>query len=196
MTSVGSFADAQPFAVESDAEFEAAISALLPDVLRYFTRRVRPAEDAADCASEASLIMWQHRRRLPAAAADQRGWAFRIARHVLLNHSRKRVRRATIDASLRAGLTPPPVELSERAERALAALETLSEPDRELVRLVIWEGFGVAEAGSVMRLAPGTARKRYQRARERLRAVMGEGLSGAVVGEDLPQFVLSEDLPH
>jgi RNA polymerase sigma factor (sigma-70 family) len=156
------------------AQFEAAIGPLLPDLLRYFARRVLPSADAADCASEAALVMWQHRTRLPVEAEDQRAWAFRIARHVHLNHGRKRVRRAAIDASLRAAVAPGPVEVSERAQQALEALECLSELDRELVRLVVWDGFGVAEAGRVLRLGPEAARKRYQRARERLRVALGE----------------------
>ena len=45
----------------------------------------------------------------------------------------------------------------------------LPDRDRELVLLVAWEGFGVAEAGVVLGLKPDAARQRYARARARLR---------------------------
>jgi len=147
--------------------FEAAVEPLIPDLLRFFVRRVDPRADADDCVSETTLALWRHRRRLPAASEEQRMWAFGIARHVLANHLRKRARRAQIDESL---VREEPEPASDEAFLALEALRTLPPADQELLRLVVWDGFGIAEAGALAGVRPAAARKRYERARGRLRA--------------------------
>jgi RNA polymerase sigma-70 factor (ECF subfamily) len=160
---------------EDDARtvFESAVEPLMPDLLRYFARRVTPREDAADCLSETLLVLWRHRSRLPQAPEERRAWAFGIARKVLANHQRKGVRRSlAYGFVVRAQLAAPPGELSPAAEAALTALDALSDTDRELVRLVVWDGFGVGEAGRVLGLREATARSRYSRARARLRTLI------------------------
>lgn len=151
--------------------FEAAVEPLIPDLLRYFVRRVDPRADADDCLSETTLALWRHRRRLPAASEDQRMWAFGIARNVLANHARKRTRRARIDETL---VRDEPEPVSDDAFLALEALRTLPPADQELLRLVLWDGFGIAEAGALAGARPAAARKRYERARARLRAAFEE----------------------
>jgi len=53
------------------------------------------------------------------------------------------------------------------------ALAELTENDRELVTLILWDGFGVAEAGAVLGLKPATPRTRFARAKARLRDLHG-----------------------
>ena len=151
--------------------FEAAVEPLLPDLLRYFVRRVEPRADADDCVSETTLALWRHRKRLPVASEDQRMWAFGIARNVLANHLRKRARRARIDETLVREEREP---VSDEAFLALEALGMLPPGDQEMLRLVLWDGFGVAEAGALSGVRPAAARKRYERARGRLRAAFAE----------------------
>ncbi|MDO5681863.1 MAG: sigma-70 family RNA polymerase sigma factor [Propionibacteriaceae bacterium] len=153
----------------TEQEFEDEIVPMLAGLVRYFARRVTPSDAAADCASETTLIMWRERHRLPVDPDDRRAWAYTIARNVLQNHARKRVRRRALDRGLRHSLTAVSDPATSAGERVLHALEGLPEADRELIRLVIWDGFGVAEAGQVLGLRPDAARKRYQRAKERLR---------------------------
>ncbi|MDF2990611.1 MAG: DNA-directed polymerase specialized sigma subunit, sigma24 [Microbacterium sp.] len=156
---------------EERARFEAAVEPLIPDLLRYFVRRVDPRADADDCVSETTLALWRHRRRLPVASEEQRMWAFGVARNVLANHARKRSRRARIDESL---VRAQPEPVSDEAFIALEAMGTLPAGDQELLRLVLWDGFGVAEAGALAGVRPAAARKRYERARARLRAAFAE----------------------
>lgn len=154
--------------------FESVVEPLMPDLLRYFARRVSPREDAADCLSETLLVLWRRRSRLPEATDERRAWAFGVARKVLANYQRSGVRRSiaygfAVRAQLASPTTPTP---SPAAESALVALEKLGETDRELIRLVVWDGFGVAEAGRVLGLRAGAARSRYSRARARLRELI------------------------
>lgn len=165
---------------EEQRLFEAAVAPLIPDLVRYFVRRVEPRADADDCVSETTLALWRHRRRMPAAPEEQRMWAFGIARHVRANHARKSARRARIDEGL---VREAPPTVSDAGFLALEALRTLSAADQELLRLVLWDGFGIAEAGALAGVRPAAARKRYERARARLRAAFEE-LQSALVHEE------------
>lgn len=152
-----------------DRAFEAAITPIVPLLLRYFTRRVTPTDDAADCTSETLLALWRHRSRLPHSDEGRRAWAYGIARKVLANHHRGRMRRATADHALRAAAAVPIAPVSDEAFTAAEALTLLSSRDQELVRLVVWEELSVADAGRTLGIRPGTARTRYSRALGRLR---------------------------
>ena len=50
------------------------------------------------------------------------------------------------------------------------ALEALSTGDREIIQLVHWDGFSLAEAAKILGKKPATVRSRYSRARAKLRA--------------------------
>jgi RNA polymerase sigma-70 factor, ECF subfamily len=143
---------------------------LAPDLLAYFGRRLGDAEDAADALGETLLVLWRKRRSLPADPERARQYAFGIARHVLAAARRGRMRRRALADRIAEELAvawseaPPPVD-----EGLREALAELPERDRELVLLVAWEGFGVAEAGTVLGLKPDAARQRWSRTRARLR---------------------------
>lgn len=146
---------------------ETEIRDLMPDLLGYFLRRLENREDAADALSETLVVIWRRQRSLPADVEGRRRYAFGVARNVLAAARRGRVKHREIADALRAELavsTPAPVDTELHD-----ALAELSERDREIVLLVAWEGFGVAEAGAVLGLKPDAARARYSRARARLR---------------------------
>ena len=151
-----------------------ALAGASADLLSFFRRRVLP-EDAADLLAETSVIAWRRVDDLPEEEERARMWLFGIARHVLLNHARGEIRRWRLADRVRdllARQQPPAAGPDEGAEvrDAIARLD----PDlAELVRLVHWEGFSLVEAAEVMGVPASTARGRYQRAREELRAALG-----------------------
>lgn len=153
----------------AEGAFEDAVAPLVPLLLRYFARRVSPVDDAADCASETLIALWKHRTRLPGAETERRAWAYGIARKVLSNHRRGRVRRHLAHEALRAAAAVPVSSIPDEAFIAAEALKLLPERDQELIRLVVWEELSIAEAGRVVGVGPATARSRYSRALTRLR---------------------------
>lgn len=160
-------------ASETNRAFEEAVEPTLKPLLSYFLRRVTPTEDAADCLSETLVVLWQQRHKLPTVEAEVRAWSFGIAKNVLANHRRGQMRQSALGHRLKQELATtsiaPPVE--GRAG-LVAALAQLKEDDRELVMLIAWDGFGVAEAGAHLGLKPEAARARYSRARARLRELL------------------------
>jgi RNA polymerase sigma-70 factor (ECF subfamily) len=157
--------------VDEASAFDDAIRPLMKPLLAYFVRRIVPTEDAADCLSETLVVLWRRRQSLPADEQDVRRWAYGIAKGVLANMRRGRVRHRALAERLRAEVVASvvPPDDGDVAD----ALDHLNTQDRELVALIVWDGFGVAEAGALLGLKPDAARSRYSRARARLRERLG-----------------------
>ena len=153
-------------------EFERAVAPIMPDVLSYFVRRVQPREDAADCLSETMVALWRHRLMLPRDESNRRAWAFGIARKVLLNQQRGRSREVKLADRVRSELRVASVADPDVTTTVGDALEQLNETDRELVRLIVWDGFGVADAGALFGLCPSASRMRFARAKDKLRGLL------------------------
>jgi DNA-directed RNA polymerase specialized sigma24 family protein len=65
------------------------------------------------------------------------------------------------------------VEVVRRHEAAVGALGLLGPQQREILTLVAWEDLTVADAGRVLGMPPGTARRRLHEARMMLRNAPG-----------------------
>ncbi|MHC5797149.1 RNA polymerase sigma factor [Lacisediminihabitans sp. FW035] len=162
---------AEPTSVGTDSapDFTTLMTALMPDLLAYFVRRVTPREDSADCLSETMIVLWRKRDTLPTTAPEQRAWAFGVAKKVLSNQRRGTIRRHALGERIREQIRHSSPSDSAAGDSDL--LRGLSKTDQELVRLIVWDGFPVAEAGALLNLRPSAARMRYSRAKEKLREV-------------------------
>ena len=63
---------------------------------------------------------------------------------------------------------------AERRGQLLAALERLSEPDREAIACRYFLDLSEAETAAALGVRPGTVKSRLSRALDRLRAELGE----------------------
>jgi RNA polymerase sigma-70 factor (ECF subfamily) len=170
--------------MDAEERIGAVVAAASCDLLAYFERRVTSREDAADLLGEALLVAWRRVTVVPSDPLDARLWLFGVARNVLANHQRGVRRRLAMADRLRdevARVTRLHVAPDDGDDRVRAAVKTLPEDLRELVMLVHWDGFGIAEAGQILGLGASTARGRYARARERLIAELTDP-AGATPG--------------
>ncbi|MDP3952039.1 RNA polymerase sigma factor [Microbacterium sp.] len=135
----------------------------------YFARRVGSTEDAADLTGEVMLTMWQKAASMPADATEARMWAFGIARNVLANHRRSIDRRRKLSERL-TGEALVSGDTRPVRDDVWEALRALPEIDREIIQLVHWDGFSLADAARILGKKPATVRSRYSRARAKLRA--------------------------
>ena len=154
------------------SEDGADLTAHAGDLLRYFRRRV-PDCDAPDLLAETLTVAWRRIARLPSDPVAARMWLFGIAHHVLQNHTRGERRRLRLAARLRDTLgTPSSALAADSGVEVRDAIERLPPHLAEVVRLVHWEGFTVAQVAEIMQLPASTLRNHYQRAKRELRAAL------------------------
>ncbi len=162
---------------ERVARFEELFSLTGQQILAYLVRRVSPPQDAADLMAEVFVTAWRRIDKVP-DGAEGRLWLFGVARNLLANHRRGRLRHDRLADRLRDHLAERarPADLGlaveDAAERVRAGLDRLSPEDRELLTLTAWEGLTPAEIAVVLGISPATARTRLSRARQRLRTAL------------------------
>lgn len=142
-----------------------------PALLAYFERRVAHS-DAPDLFGETLLVIWRRVDSLPVDEQEARMWLYGVARRVLSSSRRGSVRRQALVQRLRdEAATDPPPQHSRDSELD-AALAALSPVDAEIIRLLHWDGFTLAEIAQHLGRPPGTIRSRYSRARALLRSTL------------------------
>lgn len=154
--------------MERQARFETLFDVTYEPLLAYARRRV--GGEADDVVAEVMLVAW---RRLDEIPDDEVAWLYGVARKVILGSRRSARRRAALAGRLLA--LPEPIAPMERdAGPVLRALGSLSEPDREAILLVAWEGLDVGRAARALGCSTAAFRVRLHRARRRLREQIDE----------------------
>ncbi|MFF5209285.1 RNA polymerase sigma factor [Streptosporangium sp. NPDC000396] len=168
--------------MSDEANFTRMFHEHYESVLRYAWRRVGPA-DAPDIAAETFKIAWEKYGRFPPDRPLP--WLYVTARNLALNLIRREKRRDGLVDWLSEDMACHGVEDDHAgavAARhvALAALNGLSEDDRELVLLVCWEGLDLRQAAAVVGCSRPVATMRLHRARKRLRHLFADEPQPAV----------------
>lgn len=141
------------------------------DLLRYFLRRLG-REDAADALAEVMATAWVRADSIPMEPEAARMWLFGIARNTLMHVHRGNLRRSRLADRLRSSLSSATAPPADSGLEVRHAVDQLDEDLAELVRLVHWDGFSLAEAAVLLAIPPSTARGRYQRAKEAIRVAL------------------------
>ncbi len=152
-----------------EERFRAIVGAVQAPVLRFLLRRTDP-ETAADVLGDTLLVLW---RRLPDVPRDDPlPWSYAVARGALANATRAARRQRQLVT--RIMLLDPPTDApgpEPSGDAALsAALATLTEAERELIRLWAWEELAPREIAQVLELTPNAVSIRLHRAKAKLRA--------------------------
>ena len=136
--------------------------------VRSYVRRRAPEEIVDDVVSDTFLVCL---RRIEQVPAEPLPWLYSVARKTLANERRKRGRVAHSHEALT--VSPDPVGDGELA----VAFNALSERDREVLRLVAWEGLSLADAATVLGCSAVACRVRYHRAKSRLASKLAAAAS-------------------
>lgn len=139
-------------------------------VFRAAMALVRNADDAQDVVQETFIVAWRKRHSIRLVDASALPWLLATARNVALDHQRAARRRRTDTVAPgtvpEPALTSDPVDAFDAVHDAIAALTPV---DQLLVRLVLVEQLPYADAAARLGLTAPAARKRLQRARDKLR---------------------------
>lgn len=131
------------------------------EAVRAYVRRRAPEDVVDDIVAETFLVCLRRGERVP---AEPLPWLYGVARKTLANERRKRERTAPTGCELAWDREPT-------GDGVLAAaFASLGERDREVLRLVAWEGLSLKDAAVVLGCSAVACRVRYHRAKARLAA--------------------------
>ena len=158
--------------------FEEELVELLPRLRRFARGLAQNASDADDLCQAAieralkSCEQWQQGTRLDS-------WMYRITRNLWIDHRRVAGRRGVhtpIDDAVTqiAGDGIAEVEAGALRGDVDGAMARLPDEQREVVMLVVVEGYAYREAADILEVPIGTVTSRLARGRETLMHLLGE----------------------
>jgi RNA polymerase sigma-70 factor (ECF subfamily) len=124
-----------------------------------YVRRRAPVDLVEDVVADVFVVCL---RRIDDVPSVPLPWLYTVARKTLANERRRRARTAPAEVAV----TRDPEPLGDSA--LAVAFADLGENDREILRLVAWEGLSISEAATVLECSGVAARVRYHRAKARL----------------------------
>jgi RNA polymerase sigma-70 factor (ECF subfamily) len=155
---------------DTDRRFERCFRDSYAAILAFAIRRMPDRGAAEDAAAETFAVAWRRRDLIP---AEPLPWLYGIALRVIANQRRSSQRQRRLNARLEheaSGSTAGP-ELFEALHHRDAfsrAFSRLSEAEREVLRLIAWDGLDTREAAIVLGCSATAFRVRLHRARRRL----------------------------
>lgn len=158
--------------------FDTLAREALPLLARYLRRRTDP-ETADDVLGDTLVVMWRRFDDVEDLPQGSRlPWCYGVARGCLANARRANDRRRGLVWRLAAqpvqrSPSGPHCDPEQHDDELDAALETLSDTDRDVLRLWAWEQLEPREIGVALGISANAASIRLHRATERLRGRLG-----------------------
>jgi RNA polymerase sigma-70 factor, ECF subfamily len=139
-------------------------------LLAFTLRRVSGREAAEEVVADTFAVAWRRRDRIP---AEPLPWLYGIAANVIADQYRSVRRRQDLGLRLVHEARPDaagadPAESLARRDAFAVAFAQLEEGEREVLRLVAWDGLEVREAARQLGCSQGAFRVRLHRARRKL----------------------------
>ena len=147
-------------------------------IYRYLRYHVASADEADELTAETFLRAVRAAASFDPARGNAKAWLFRIAQNVLRDARRRERRRGSVSIEAFRDLVsdaPSPEERllhEEEVRRLLAAINELSERDREVVSLRYGSELEYPEIAGILGIREAAVRTRLWRALGRLREVL------------------------
>ncbi|MEU8357867.1 RNA polymerase sigma factor [Nonomuraea sp. NPDC048882] len=170
-----------PGTLADEARFEAAFEAHFSEIHAYVAQRVGP-DHAEDIVAETFLTAFRKRAQYDPSRAGVRAWLYGIATNLVGKHRRLEARtlralaRCAPDTDAPGHEETVAVRVSAQSLRPelAAALAGLDRRDRDVLLLVALAGLSHDEIATALGIPYGTVCSRLNRARRKLRALLGE----------------------
>ena len=153
-------------------------------VTSYAVRRCDNPDDVADLVSDTFMIALQASGRYIPETDTALPWLFGIARRVLARQRRRKTgfARLLVKSSnshprfqgMEEDAIASAIDAVRSAPALSAALDTLSQGERDVLELVAFDGLSPSEAALALDLTPNAARLKLSRARKHLRRALGD----------------------
>ena len=151
-----------------------------PGIYRYIASRLGAGE-ADDLTAETFIDAFRRRASFDPSRGAVRAWLFGIATRLVAQHRRAEARRYR--ALARTPAEPDPgghdervaarVSAQARRKPLMRALAGLSDDDRDVLLLIALGGLSYQEVAAALSIPPGTVASRLNRARRKVRDVLG-----------------------
>ena len=163
----------------SHSMFESELATVWPRLRRFAHALARNPADADDLAQMAAEKAFRSFHQFHQGTRFD-SWVFRICRTVWIDTMRSQRRRTTHEAPAEAGEHvghDPRTSMDAAIDvaTAQAAMQHLPDEQREVVALILVDGFGYREAAEILGQPIGTISSRLARGRQALLALLGEG---------------------
>lgn len=174
-------AKAMRASIEHPQRFEAVFDRYHPVIYRHLAH-LAGVDQADELAGDVFVVAFTVRARFDPAFGSVRAWLFGIAANVLRTRrrseyrgirARERIagRRREEDTSI--DLVTDRIAYSQELLTATEALEQLGAADREVIVLYAFAELSYQEIATALGVEVGTVRSRMNRARRRLRELLG-----------------------
>ena len=158
--------------------FEDELIALLPRLRRFAHSLSRSPADADDLTqATVERAIRSSGQWTPGTRLDS--WLYRIMRNLWIDTARARSRKSAREAPEEEGLNigddpREAMDASVDLKRVMAAMARLPDEQREVVALILVEGFGYREVSEMLSLPIGTVSSRLVRGRTALLVMVCE----------------------
>lgn len=155
-----------------DGHFEALYRGSYKEIFAYLLRRTNTdTATAADMTAEVFVVALRKQHAMP-APPDDRIWLYGVARRVALDYQQRRRRLLRLHSRLREKAASEASSDDLSRLRVREAIESLRPTDREVLKLVAWDGLSHAEAAQILGCTPNAVALRLHKARSRLRRIL------------------------
>ena len=148
-------------------EFTARFLPLGEGLYRIGLSLLESQEEARDAVQDVFLKMWASRDRLD-AVRDPRAWSYVLMRNLCVDRvrTREKLRKEPLPAGLAAD---PPDEPPEKLARALAAVKSLPDKDRQLLRMRLNQDLSYEEIAQLTGQSELALRVAFHRIKNKIR---------------------------
>jgi RNA polymerase sigma-70 factor (ECF subfamily) len=148
-----------------ESAFRLLYERLADRVFRYAFILLHNRHLAEEVAQETMVVVWRQAAKFEGRSKVST-WVFGIARFRALDLLRKEQRGARVPETVL--VEPDPAPAVHDRERALGAIKTLPEEQREVVFLTFYEGLSYGEIAGMLGIPEGTVKSRMHYARRAL----------------------------
>jgi RNA polymerase sigma-70 factor (ECF subfamily) len=151
--------------------YGALLTDVTPPIVRFLSRRIFDPHEREDVYQD-TLMALHCARHTYNPSRPFEPWLFAIARHVLVDHFRRRGVRSAREVLVDA-LPERSADVASEGPRLEEALARLPAAQREAFEMLQLEGVSVAAAAARAGTTPGALKVRAHRAYKAVRALLG-----------------------
>ena len=161
---------------KQDAEFQAALVAIIPQMRAFARSLCRDATLAEDLAQDAVAKAWSNRAGFT-IGTNLKAWAFMILRNQFYSDKRRSWRSVALDQGVAeqtlVAVNNPAANME--LDELRRAMSMIPDEQREALILIGAGGLSYEEASEICGVAIGTMKSRVSRARDRLALIYATG---------------------